>query len=162
MGIRKRGGLRLLSVVVSFVLFSIHPAPSWAVQCAPYARDVSGIDLYGAAWTWWNHANGVYDRGNRPVVGAALVFKPKKDMPAGHVAVVTRVLSPREIEVDHANWGPRGLRGKVQHGVRVIDVSDEGDWSAVRVWYPPIRGFGSRAYDIYGFIYPRSAEIETP
>jgi hypothetical protein len=156
---RKHAERIVFSLLVSVFLSSLIAAPSWAAQCAPYARNLSGIDLYGNAWTWWQHANGVYARGNRPVVGAALIFKPKRDMPAGHVAVVTRVLSAREITVDHANWGQRGLRGKVQHGVRVIDVSDNNDWSLVRVWYPPVRDFGS-AYDVYGFIYPSRPRLD--
>ncbi len=147
---RKHVGFVFLSLTVA----SIFSGPGWAVQCAPYARDISGIDLYGAASSWWQHASGVYARGYRPVIGAALVFKPKRGMPSGHVAVVTRILSAREIEVDHANWGHKDLRGKVQHDVRVIDVSELNDWSEVRVWYLPVRDFGSKVYDVFGFIYP--------
>lgn len=124
-----------------------------ANQCAPYAREISGINLFGSAWTWWDSAAGQYSRGHAPAVGAALVFKKRRGMPSGHVAVVTRVVSSREIRVDHANWVHRRGRGSVQHGARVIDVSARNDWSAVRVWYEPVNGFGTNTYDVYGFIY---------
>jgi hypothetical protein len=28
------------------------------LQCVPYARQVSGIQIYGDAWTWWDQAAG--------------------------------------------------------------------------------------------------------
>ena len=28
------------------------------LQCVPYARQVSGIQIYGDAWTWWDQAEG--------------------------------------------------------------------------------------------------------
>jgi hypothetical protein len=36
------------------------------LQCVPYARQVSGIQLYGDAHTWWDQAAGRYDRGFTP------------------------------------------------------------------------------------------------
>ena len=30
------------------------------LQCVPYARDVSGIQIYGDAHTWWDQAQGRY------------------------------------------------------------------------------------------------------
>ena len=138
--------------VFSFLFSLVQCGTSRADECAPYARSQTGIALYGAAFTWWEQASGVYARGNQPTVGAALIFKPKAGMPAGHVAVVTAVEGPREIRVAHANWGKRELRGKVQRNIRVIDVSRENDWSEVRVWFPPVGDFGS-AYQVYGFIY---------
>ena len=30
------------------------------LQCVPYARDVTGIDIYGDAHTWWQQAAGRY------------------------------------------------------------------------------------------------------
>lgn len=145
----------VIPFVSAFVFLS---SAAWAIQCAPYARHVSGIELYGSAWTWWSSAQGQYDRGQRPAVGAALVFKKQKGMPNGHVAVVTQILGAREIRVDHANWAPKhGPKGWVQHGARVIDVSAKNDWSQVRVWYPPIHDFGSKNYPVYGFIYADEA-----
>ena len=39
------------------------------LQCVPYARQVSGIRIFGDAHTWWDQAAGHYARGNRPKVG---------------------------------------------------------------------------------------------
>ena len=48
-------------------------APAIAhTQCAPYAREISGIDLYGAAGGWWDQAAGHYARGHAPEPGAVL------------------------------------------------------------------------------------------
>src|SRR6478672_2506999 len=38
-------------------------------QCVPYARDYSGIQIFGDAWTWWTQANGRYARGQLPIRG---------------------------------------------------------------------------------------------
>lgn len=40
------------------------------LQCVPYAREVSGIQIYGDAHTWWDQAEGKFKRGKRPKVGA--------------------------------------------------------------------------------------------
>ena len=147
------------TVVVSLVI----SGPVWAVQCAPYARQISGINLYGNAWTWWQSAAGLYDRGNRPQVGAALVFKQTPHMPSGHVAIVTAVVSARVIKVDHANWAPRGaLKGAIHRSVPIIDESPNNDWSQVRVWYPPIHSYGRKIYPVYGFIYPNTGPNSPP
>ena len=46
-----------------------------------------------------------------------------------------------------------GRRGQIERNVRVVDVSDRGDWSMVRVWYAPIGDLGLRANPVQGFIY---------
>lgn len=127
---------------------------SWS--CVPYARSVSQVKLRGDAWRWWDAAHGVYERGQAPSVGSVLVFKRHNSMTRGHVAVVRRVISDRKILIDHANWGT-GRRGQVDKGVAVIDVSVNNDWSETRVWYAPIRDYGSTIYPTAGFIYPRPA-----
>lgn len=147
----------VLGLALGLVLIS--PAiskPVEAAQCAPYARHISGIDLYGNAWTWWQAASGQYSRGRKPEVGAALVFKRSRHMPAGHVAVVTAVVNDRVIKVSHANWAPKhgGPKGRVQTDIEVVDESPNNDWSEVRVWYPPVHDFGLKTYPVYGFIYP--------
>src|SRR6185437_7157556 len=65
--------------------------PTEPIQCVPYARQVSGIDLRGDAWTWWGQAKGHYARGKKPRPGAVLVFKKTRALPRGHLSVVTRV-----------------------------------------------------------------------
>jgi len=132
-------------------------APAAALQCVPFAREVSGISIRGNAWTWWSSAEGAYDRGQAPKIGAVVVFKKHGSMRYGHVAVVTKVVNSREVLVDHANWGSRriGGRGRVSKMVAVTDVSPRNDWTSVRVWNASTDDFGIRVYPTYGFIYPQ-------
>ena len=124
------------------------------LQCVPFARAESGVEIRGNAKTWWAQAAGEYDRGQEPRKGAVMAFAGTGGMPLGHVAVVKKVVSDREILIDHANWSPiNGRRGQIERNVRVIDVSDKGDWSMVRVWYAPIGDLGLRANPVQGFIY---------
>lgn len=124
------------------------------LQCVPFARAESGVDIRGNAKTWWAQAAGAYERGREPRKGAVMAFAGTSAMPLGHVAVVKKVVSDREILIDHANWSPiGGRRGQIERNVRVVDVSAAGDWSAVRVWYAPIGDLGLRANPVQGFIY---------
>jgi hypothetical protein len=161
-----RGALVLASLLVATVPISsadaqanrqqVARAAAIGLQCVPFARHLSGIDIVGNARTWWAQAEGRYERGSRPEVGAVLTFKPSGAMRLGHVSVVSQIISPREILVDHANWpGPGVPRGRVARNVSVIDASPDNDWTAVRV---EIHGRGSgygRVYPTWGFIYPR-------
>ncbi|WP_395672547.1 CHAP domain-containing protein [Phenylobacterium sp.] len=123
-------------------------------QCVPFARLLSGIQIFGDARTWWQQALGKYETGFQPKAGAVLCFKPTDRMRLGHVAVVSQVLTDRVVQITHANWSPiGGTRGKVEKDVTVIDVSPTGDWSQVKVWYDPTRDIGSSTYPTYGFIY---------
>lgn len=125
-----------------------------ALQCVPFARDLSGIEIRGNAHTWWSQAAGKYSRGNAPKVGAVLSFKSTRSMPLGHVAVVTKIVNDREILISHSNWSPiNGRRGQIERNVKVVDVSANGDWTNVKVWYAPIRALGLRANPTNGFIY---------
>jgi surface antigen len=129
---------------------------SW--QCAQFARMFSGIQIFGDAWTWWEQALGKYARGFTPETGSVLVFKPFGPMSRGHVAVVQRVLTDRIIQVTHANWSPvEGRRGQIENNVTVVDVSDSGDWSKVKVWYKPSGDLGTKVYPTYGFVYKAAA-----
>jgi surface antigen len=124
-------------------------------ECVPIARSLSGIDIRGNAWTWWSQAEGRYERGATPKRGAVLTFKPHGAMQLGHVAAVSKVVDDRTILVTHSNWSPiNGERGQIERNVKVIDVSEAGDWSRVRVWFAPTQDLGSTAYPVYGFIYP--------
>jgi hypothetical protein len=70
------------------------------------------------------------------------------------VAVVSQVLTDRIIQITHANWSPiEGSRGKIEKDVTLVDVSPQGDWSEVKVWYDPSRDLGGSTYETYGFIY---------
>jgi hypothetical protein len=122
------------------------------VSCVPFARAVTGIDIHGDAWTWWDHAAGRYGRGQVPVPGAVLAFAGTRQLPLGHLSVVEQVVSAREILVEHANWSSTPeWRGKVLTGQRIVDVSAANDWTAVRV-QNHLGSLGG-AYVAHGFIY---------
>ncbi|MBO9557499.1 MAG: CHAP domain-containing protein [Caulobacter sp.] len=129
-------------------------------QCVPFARLMSGIQIFGDARTWWSQAVGKYDTGFVPRAGAVLCFKPTARMNLGHVAFVSQVLTDRVIQVTHANWSIiDGGRGQIEKDVTVVDVSPAGDWSEVKVWYDPIRDLGSTVYPTHGFIYQNSQAV---
>ena len=128
-------------------------------SCVPYARARSGLELRGDGRQWWEAALGRYQRGQQPREGAVLVFQRTSRLRDGHVAVVARVVGPREIRVDHANWASGGLRGRVARDQPVIDVSTRNDWSEVRVWYPPAAVIGNTVFPAYGFILPARPSI---
>lgn len=120
-------------------------------QCVPFARLVSGVQIWGDAYTWWDQAQGKYPRSSSPAEGSVLVLKAWNEEKRGHVAVVKSILSSRVIRVDQANW----LHGEeVTLDVPVIDVSPYNDWSQVRVWYVPGMYWGGRIYTAQGFIHP--------
>nr|WP_326525251.1 CHAP domain-containing protein [Sphingomonas sp.] len=127
-------------------------------QCAPYARLISGVQIFGNAHTWWNQAASKYARGNTPREGAVMSFASSGRMRLGHVAMVSRVVSDREVLLTHANWSNRG---RVETNVRAIDVSAAGDWSRVRVWYAGNGDLGTSTYPVNGFIYADDAPANT-
>lgn len=120
------------------------------LQCVPFARQASGIQLFGDANTWWAQAAGRYPRSNSPAPGSVLVTRGYNNPGRGHVAVVTEILSERVIRVDQANWLNGG---EISVGVPVMDVSPENDWSQVRVWHIPGGHWGGRVYQADGFIH---------
>ncbi len=124
------------------------------LQCVPYARERSGVKIFGDARTWWDQAAGRYKRGSRPRPGAVMAFRPSGGMTLGHVAAVAKVIDSRTVLLDHANWSPiDGRRGQIERGVRAVDVSPANDWSQVRVWYDPLQDLGTTAWPVAGFIY---------
>lgn len=123
-------------------------------QCVPFARAASGIQIFGDAWTWWDQANGRYDRGHKPRPGAVIVFEKTSRLPLGHVAVVSRVVERRVVLLTHANWSRQnGERGHAEQDVTLFDVSPDNDWSEVKVWYRDTDGLGGTIYPVAGFIY---------
>lgn len=122
-----------------------------SLQCVPYARQISGIEIRGDAWTWWGQARGRYQRGRKPEPGAILVLKESRKS-AGHLAVIVEIVNDRIVVASHANWLNRG---HIHERTPIQDVSERGDWSAVRVWYTPGAVWGRSIYPAYGFIYPR-------
>ncbi|MEH6791496.1 CHAP domain-containing protein [Parasphingorhabdus sp.] len=134
------------------------PAPVKAedyLQCVPFARELSGVRIYGDAHSWWDQAAGVYQRGSTPVEGAVLSLPSHGAMQLGHVAVVSDIIDSRTILISHANWSPiNGRRGQIERRVEARDVSERNDWSRVRIWYAPIGELGTTAFPVNGFIYP--------
>ncbi len=121
-----------------------------AVECAPFARALTGVALSGAAADWWQQARGRYPRSQSPTVGSLLVLRRSGRLPSGHVAVVSQVVSRRQILVTQANW----VHHRVTEDQPVVDISEDGDWSMVRIWWPPSGQMGTSGYPAYGFIRP--------
>lgn len=137
----------------------VHPrivSTGQGLQCVPYARAQSGINIYGDAHVWWAKAGGNYTRANRPAVGAVFVINGYNSSKRGHLAVVRQVIDSRTIVVDHANWLNQG---EIHLSTPIKDVSRRNDWSEVRVWYTPGRTLGSRVYTAQGFIYPKNQRL---
>ena len=119
------------------------------MQCVPYAREHSGIRIFGDAYTWWDKAEGKYPRGARPEPGAVMVLNHYAGSTKGHLAVVRQVVSQREIRIDHANWLDDG---SIYVNNPVEDVSSDNDWSVVRVYNLKTGGWGAKLFPVQGFI----------
>jgi hypothetical protein len=130
------------------------------IDSVAYARERSGIKLFGQPWRWWTEARGRYHRGQIPSVGAVMVFK-RAGRSNGHLAVVTHRVGYRDIIVDHANWGTARASGRngqrstpIFRNTRVRDVSPANDWSQVQIWPAPETEYGATIYATSGFVYP--------
>ena len=122
------------------------------VQCVPYARQASGLQLYGDGHTWWTQANPPLIRRNYPVPGDVLVLARTNAMRHGHVAVVKAVLGTRDIMLTHSNWGNnRKNRRIIYESVRAQDISPANNWTQIRFWNYDTAAFG-RPYAALGFI----------
>jgi CHAP domain len=132
----------------------VHPYGGDLIQCVPYAKQVSGIDLMGDAWSWWDAAAGRYERGRTPRFMSVLVLRRTQHLKLGHVAVVVDLVGPREIRVTHANFGNDDTsRHVIYDSMPVADVSADNDWSLVRFWNYQLEAWGI-VYPTSGFIYP--------
>jgi surface antigen len=129
------------------------------LQCVPFVREQTGVNIYGDAHTWWTKAAGRYVRDNEPEEGAVLVLKGYRRNDRGHVAVVKHIVGDREIIIDHANWLNDG---RIYLDQPVKDVSEDNDWSAVKVWYAPGEQYGARTYEVQGFIMTGRTYAEAP
>ena len=124
--------------------------------CVEYARSLSGLNIFGDARHWWEKAKNLYARVSHPAEEAVMVFSGSARLAHGHLAVVSHIVSPREIRVEQANWLNRG---EIDRATPVLDVSDKNDWSKVRVWDVPSQQFGSRVYAISGFILKPTQQL---
>ncbi len=144
---------RMRHAAVIVLMLSLLSGPCFALNCVEYVRKVSGLNISGDAWEWWQNANGAYQRGHVPKESAIMVFDHTASMEHGHVAIVSKVMNPRLIAVNHANWAHlRSLKGHVSTGVLVQDVSEKNDWSEVKVMDEASHAFG-RSNRILGFVY---------
>jgi hypothetical protein len=125
------------------------------IQCVTFAKMASDISLSGNARDWWYNAQGTYARGARPEIGAVLAFRENGRMPLGHVAVVSGLADSRTIQIDQAHWNSRGIT----RDIVVKDVSENNDWTAVRVQLGRDDSYGA-IYPTHGFIYARPDQGE--
>jgi hypothetical protein len=64
--------------------------PLHHLYCVEYARLRSGLEIFGDAKTWWQHAENIYARFTQPAAEAVMVFSGSARLARGHVAVATR------------------------------------------------------------------------
>jgi hypothetical protein len=128
-------------------------------QCVPYARAQSGINIFGDAYTWWNQAEGRFEKRSTPLSGTVLVLANYAGPTSAHLAVVRSMDSARTIRVDHANWFNDG---QVYVDDPVIDVSANNDWSQVRVFNVRTQAWGTKIYYVQGFIAPNRPTGPSP
>lgn len=124
------------------------------LQCVPYAREQSGVQIYGDAYTWWDQSQGRYAHSTMPSQGSVMVLYNYAGPARAHVAVVKQIVNPREIRIDHANWLDDGA---IYTDDPVRDVSPENDWTQVRVFNIRNQAWGGRVYQVQGFIGPGPA-----
>ena len=109
-------------------------------------------EIYGDAWTWWDKAAGKFPREAAPESGAVLVLTGLCRTRARPCRGGARAcVQSREIRVDHANWLGDGA---IYLDDPVADVSENNDWSQVRVWNIRTGGWGIKIYPVQGFIGP--------
>jgi hypothetical protein len=128
--------------------------PSKPLQCVPYARNRSGIGIYGDAYTWWDQSQGKYAHSSAPLSRSVMMLVGYAGPNRAHLAYVSAIVSRREIRIDHANWFNDG---SVYRDDPVMDVSPDNDWSEVRVWNIRSNQWGTRTYLVRGFIGPGRA-----
>jgi surface antigen len=144
----------VLPLIAAAAVLCAVTAPAEAQYCVRYARSITGLEVRGNAWAWWDNAAGVYPRGQEPMIGSVLVFRRGGGgMGLGHVSAVTGIVDDRTILVTHSFGGPYLWRD-----VPIEDVSDANDWTRVRVWHGPTRQMSSTRFPTYGFVYPHEPE----
>src|SRR5262245_9018230 len=126
---RTRGISRLAWGAFIVAGLGVSTTPSFAANCALYARADTGVALYGPAGGGRVQAQGRAAPGHGAAVAALLALRRTSHMPSGHVAVVVKVVDADEILVDHATWH----HGAVSHSASVIDTSPDHNWSRVAV-----------------------------
>ena len=130
------------------------------LQCVPYARALTGVEIRGDAHTWWGQAEGRY-RARRPAKGwRGDGLCPAWQYAAGPCRGGAAIRRQAHVLISHANWSTiDGGRGHIEDDVRVVDATEANDWSRVRVWYTPNAALGTTEWPLHGFIYPADAEL---
>ncbi|MXV43673.1 CHAP domain-containing protein [Saccharibacter sp. 17.LH.SD] len=123
----------------------------YVLQCVAFVKQSTNFKIHGNARDWWQRAAGRYARGNAPESGSVLSFRPTRRMPLGHVAVVRSQVDSRTILIDQSHWGSN----TISRNVRVVDVSPNNDWTAVRVALRSNKDRLGSVYPTHGFIYSR-------
>ena len=143
---RLRGDIRMAAIGAPRIVRGAR-----RLQCVPFAREQSGVEIFGNANRWWDLAEGRYRKAKTPAVGSVMVMNGYRTNRRGHVAVVRKIVDVRTIIIDHSNWLNDG---KIYLSAPVRDVSPNNDWSQINVWYTPGQTWGSRTYSAKGFIRP--------
>jgi len=118
---------------------------------------VARVPVSGNAYRWWMNI-GLSDKERRlraPVGGAVMVIADYFGSNRAHVAVVRRIVSSREIRVDHSNFLNSG---RVDLDDPVADVSPNNDWSEILVWNLQTNSWGMHVFNVVGFVGPRDAD----
>ena len=158
-GFRVLAGLALAVLMLELMP---PPKPALATELASLldvARNVSlhsedfvranwSPQLFGPASGWWEAAP-ASDRNDRPAMGSLLLLTGYCDGACGHAAIVTRIVSAREIRIDHADWLHDGA---IYRNNPVADVSWNNDWSRVRVFNIRTGSWGGKVYAVRGFL----------
>lgn len=143
---------------VCFLIFVLGTSIAHAIQCVDYIKEKHPQykGMTGNAKTWWTQTDKVTQQ-QTPSVGSVLVF-PGPNVAYGHVAYVTKLVSSKEILVNHANWNRDTGKadGTIWTNVRVQDVSEKGNWTKVKIEYGNKGAFGSTPFATYGFVVPKS------
>lgn len=141
-----------IPTVIFLLTFNVN---AYAIQCVDYIKQNYSqySDMSGNANTWWSKTDKITKQ-YTPSVGSVLVFPGPSA--AGHVAYVAKVISSKEILVNHANWNRNtgAVDGSIWKNVRIQDVSDGNKWTKVKMEFGSSGQLGSTSYNTYGFVVP--------
>lgn len=135
--------------------FAISISYTQAIQCVEYARNRSGIQIYGDAWTWWGKTQ---DKGSAPYAGSVMVWPKSTGVGNyGHVAYVSKVVSSDTVIIDHANWNTStgAVDGRIYTNITVKDTSG-GKWTSVKLQKEKIGSSVTKwtsSVPLNGFVY---------
>jgi len=116
------------TALLSLLLFATPAhALNEGLQCVPFARALTGLEIRGDAHSWWDQAEGRYERGSRPKVGAVMTFIPHGNMRLGHVAAVRRIIDKRTLLISHADRSAEAV-------LRSLEVNALSSWRLLELF----------------------------